>query len=615
MKATQDKTYITVKACASEIIVGGDNTAEILREMKKTKDLTAVVVFPELCLTGATCGDAFTQTALLESVLSALALIVDKSIGNKSVLFVGAPLSFFGKVYNCAVAIHNGKILGIVPKTEPSYPFTSAPLDKREVEILGQSVPFNAQEIFVFSENPKIKIGVEIGSDATLSCPPSNALVKSGATVIVNPSVSKMLPQREKRVEKLLAQNSQNCVYIRAENKCGESTTDCLYDGQNFVFAYGKLLKKSIPFANFSCIETVEVNENIDKSATVIRESESVNIRKNPFLPESDIEEFCLTTLEIQARGLCARLKMLPGVAKAIIGLSGGLDSCLALLVINRAFDIMGEDKKKIIAISMPCFGTSKRTKSNAQKLAECLGVTFREISIKDSVLTHFRDIGHDPSVTDATYENSQARERTQVLMDTANKEGGMVIGTGDLSELALGWATYNGDQMSMYGVNGSIPKTMVREIVKVCAQKSDGELREILLDILTTPVSPELLPPENEEIAQVTEDIIGPYELHDFYIYNMLVNKFSPVKIYELACEVFEGQYKQRFILRCLILFVRRFFSQQFKRSCMPDGVQATEVSLSPRGALALPSDMKNDYWLNPLQQIEKESKFTDEE
>ncbi len=608
----KNNAYISVKAYAPSLVVGGDNYHEVISALSESNG--QVIVFPELYLTGATCGDAFTQTALLEYALGHIEKIIKESEKYDSILFFGSPLSVKGKVYDCVIVLEKGKVLGVVPKIAPAYPFAPAPDEKIEIELFDQLVPFYSNLIFNY-ENAKI--GVEIGSDAFLDNPPSVELVKNGATIIVNPSVSKMLPTREEEVESVLSARSKklSCIYVRSENKFGESTTDALFDGQNFIFAFGQTLAKAKPFNNELLQKKITVIKNSAQSDKILPIKTTQFSKKNPFLPTENINEFCLTTLEIQARGLCARLKMIPPVAKAIIGLSGGLDSCLALLVINRAFDILGESKKKIIAISMPCFGTSKRTKSNAQRLAEILGVDFREISIKESVLSHFKDIGHDPSVTDATYENSQARERTQVLMDTANKEGGMVIGTGDLSELALGWATYNGDQMSMYGVNASIPKTMVREIVRVYAQRAIGEIKEVLLDILATPVSPELLPPSEDEISQVTEDIIGPYELHDFFLYNLLVNKYSALKIYHLACEVFKGEYKQKFILKCLMLFVRRFFSQQFKRSCMPDGVQATKVSLSPRGGLTLPSDMKNTYWLTPLEEIEKNDAFSDEE
>lgn len=616
-----------------------DRIIELIREAEKKN--VKILVFPELCMTGYTCGDLFLQDTLLEEAESELIRVAKATEGMDIFSVVSIPFRFNSKLYITACAIQDGKVLGIIPKHFlPNYAeyydsrhFMSGAREIRYVDINGEQVPFGMNVLFANSEMKELVIGIEICEDLWMPQPPSSSHVVAGATLILNPSASDELAgKRETRRDLVKNQSSRLvCGYVYADAGEGESTTDLTFSGHNLIVENGDILNESELFSSGLLISEIDLAKLIGERSRMTSYSShtegyvrigfsfrSLNgklekteltrtIRKNPFMPakESEYEEYLHEVLEIQAHGLMGRLKAI-NCRKAIIGISGGLDSTLALLVTVEAFKKLGLDTKGIIAVTMPCFGTSGRTHENALKLIEHLGATFKEIDIKQSVLKHFEDIGQDPEKHDVAFENAQARERTQVLMDMANMYGGIVIGTGDLSELALGFATYNGDHMSMYGVNGSVPKTMIRQIVKCEALASKDEvLRETLLDVVATPVSPELLPPKQGEIAQITEDIVGPYELHDFFIFYLARYGFSPSKIYRLAREAFKDDYTPEVILKWLKSFYRRFFSQQYKRSCLPDGPKVGPVSLSPRGDWRMPSDVSSAAWLRELERL----------
>lgn len=596
-----------------------------------------VIVLPELCITGYTCSDLFLQEKLLSGAMQALLGIAAFTENLDAIVFVGLPLSYRGKLYNVAAALNRGEVLGFVPKTYlPTYNefyegrhFTTAMKMPVTVEYMeGKDAPMGTELLFSCSSLPELQICAEICEDLWTPQPPSIRHARNGATVIVNLSASDETTGKDIYRRELVAGQSARliCGYVYASAGDGESTQDVVYSGHNLIAENGSILKESARFSNEMILSEIDVKKltaerrrmstftmcedgywQVDFSLAMEKTTLTRRIDPMPFVPDSkaDREKRCDEILAIQAMGLKKRLEHTQ-CKTAVVGISGGLDSTLALLVTVRAFDALGMDHKKIKAVTMPGFGTTDRTYDNAVHLIESLGAEFVEVDIREAVNIHFRDIGQDPTVHDVTYENGQARERTQILMDIANKAGGMVIGTGDLSELALGWATYNGDHMSMYAVNASVPKTLVRHLVRYYADTcGDEELAAVLLDVLATPVSPELLPPEDGKISQKTEDIVGPYELHDFFLYNMLRQGFSPKKVYRMAKLAFEGIYEDAIIFKWQKTFYRRFFSQQFKRSCLPDGPKVGSVAVSPRGDLRMPSDAAARIWLDELEEL----------
>ncbi len=596
---------------------------------------------PELGITGYTCSDLFFQDTLLRGAKKALLRIVQASTGLDPVLLVGLPLAVNQKLYNCAAVVHDGRLLGFVPKSHlPNYAefyerrqFTPAPAETFPVDFDGQPVPFGTRLLFRCRQLPEFCFGVEICEDLWAPLPPSVEHALAGATVIANLSASNETVGKADYRQRLVAGQSARllCGYLYADAGWGESSTDLVFAAHNLIAENGALLAESPPFgtgyaATELDVQRLEAERQRNTSfAPAGREryqeilfdmelrdiSLTRPVNPAPFVPADETRraERCELILNIQSHGLAKRLDHAHARC-AVIGISGGLDSCLALLVAVRAFRLLGRDPKGVLAVTMPCFGTTKRTRANAETLCRELGVSFREINIAATVRSHFADIGHSEDSLDVTYENGQARVRTLELMDLANQQGGLVIGTGDLSELALGWATYNGDHMSMYGVNAGIPKTLVRHIVAYeASQAASPELRRVLLDILDTPVSPELLPADpNGQIAQQTEQLVGPYELHDFYLYHVLRFGFGPAKILHLAKSAFAGRYDDAVLLHWLENFYRRFFVQQFKRSCLPDGPKVGSAALSPRGDWRMPSDACSTLWLAELEQIKQQ-------
>lgn len=598
-----------------------------------------LLVLPELGLTGYTCGDLLLQPVLQQGALHALQTLLAVSAGLPMTTVAGLPLEVEGKLYNCAAVLHGGKILGVVPKTNlPNYGefyearwFTPAPAEAKAISLLGQQVPFGTNLLFCCRELPEYKLAVEICEDLWVALPPSTRHAMAGATVIANCSASdETIGKAEYRRELITGQSARLMAgYLYADAGRGESTTDMVFAGHDLIAENGRLLAETALFTNEMIVTEIDVHRltaerrrtNTWRAAdsagyTIIPFSLPAEVTTltrlidpHPFVPADSAErkQRCEAILTMQAEGLRRRLEHI-GCPCAVLGISGGLDSTLALLVAVRALDLLGRPRTDMIAVTMPGFGTTHRTRSNAELLCEKLGVTLRTVSIAAAVRQHFKDIGHDESVTDTTYENAQARERTQVLMDIANQENGIVVGTGDLSELALGWATYNGDHMSMYGVNGSIPKTLVRYLVRHAAETcGDEALAAVLYDILDTPVSPELLPAdEGGRIAQKTEDLVGPYELHDFFLYHFIRYGCPPQKLLYLAENAFAGRYDRAVILKWLRTFCRRFFQQQFKRSCLPDGPKVGSVTLSPRGDWRMPSDASAALWLREIDELE---------
>jgi len=635
--------FIKVAAGSVKVTVAdvAANTAEIKRRIRQADEKGVnLLVLPELCLTGYTCGDLFYSDKLLRSAREALLELAGFTSDKYPLVLVGLPLRHGHRLFNCAAVLLGGKIIAIVPKTHlPNYSefyekrqFASADAlgGNTTINLGGLDVPFGRHIILRHESLENFAFGIEICEDLWTQSTPGEALCRAGATIIANLSASNEIVGKEGYRRLLVQATSARliCGYVCSNAGPGESTQDTVFSQHHLICENGILLAENRPFEeNELIISEIDVERlagerhrlnaylsPADKNivpvtfSQEIRETElTAKISRTPFVPaeEGVVNERAEKILAIQAQGLKKRLEH-TRAKKAVLGISGGLDSCLALLVTARAMDMLSRPRTDIIAVTMPCFGTTKRTKSNAERLCACLGVTLREIDITESVTRHFKDIGHDESEHDLTFENSQARERTQVLMDIANKESGLVVGTGDLSELALGWATYNGDHMSMYAVNSSVPKTLVRHIVRYVASRSDGELAKVLFDILDTPVSPELLPAgENDEISQKTEDLVGPYELHDFFLYYALRFGFGPAKIYRLARYAFDGAYDNETILRWLKVFFRRFFSQQFKRSCMPDGPKVGSVSLSPRSDWRMPSDASSALWLSELENL----------
>ena len=594
----------------------------------------SVLVFPELCITGYTCGDLFLQDVLLKAAQDSLRHIAAHSAGKNMLVFVGMPFMHKGKLFNVAAAICDGRLLGLVPKKNiPNYSefyemrhFTPG-MDECVDTALG--VKLGSRLLFRCENIEELVVGAEICEDVWVACPPSTYHAQAGATLIVNCSASDETTGKDIYRRALISGQSARlvCGYIYANAGEGESTQDLVFGGQNLVCENGNVLAETQRFKNGTAIAELDlqrlVNERRRMNTYTVNTGDDYEIvdftlekydlgltryyARTPFVPSSKVDRDvrCEEILSIQAMGLKKRLAH-TGCRNAVIGISGGLDSTLALLVTARAFDSLSIPRENINAVTMPCFGTTDRTYNNAVELTRRLGAALTEVNIKEAVRIHFRDIGQDESVHDVTYENGQARERTQILMDIANKSGGMVIGTGDMSELALGWATYNGDHMSMYGVNCSVPKTLVRHLVKYYADTcGDSSLGEILEDVLDTPVSPELLPPTEGQISQKTEDLVGPYELHDFFMYYILRFGYMPHKVYRIACHAFEGEYDTQTIYRWLDTFYRRFFAQQFKRSCLPDGPKVGSVAVSPRGDLRMPSDAVRSLWLEDLASI----------
>lgn len=598
-----------------------------------------IIVFPELCITGYTCNDLFLQEVLLQGALDGLRRIAGATKGYDSVVFVGLPFERDGKLYNVAAAVQNGEILGMIPKKNiPAYAefyegrhFTKGNEEAEWVSFDGKQVPFGTNILFRCSTVPGLVIGCEICEDLWVADPPSTSHALMGATVLVNLSASNETVGKDEYREMLVKSASARLLagYIYCSAGEGESTQDLVFGGHNLIAENGTVLVQSKRFQGQTICGDLDIHRiqmerrrmgtfGEPPKKTYETVSFSLNIEETvlerkfgcmPFVPTDERmkNRRCEEILSIQSYGLKKRYEH-TGCKSAVIGISGGLDSTLALLVTVRTFDMLGYDRKGIFAITMPCFGTTDRTYENACRLSNMLGVTLEEIDIREAVNIHFRDIRHNAEKHDVTYENSQARERTQILMDIANRENGLVIGTGDMSELALGWATYNGDHMSMYGVNAGVPKTLVRHLVKYYADTcGNEELTAVLTDVLETPVSPELLPPVEGDIAQKTEDLVGPYELHDFFLYYMLRCGFEPEKIYRIAKQAFLGTYSDETILKWLKTFYRRFFAQQFKRSCLPDGPKVGSVAVSPRGDLRMPSDASRDLWMEQLEAIDR--------
>ena len=597
-----------------------------------------LAVFPEFCLTGYTCGDLFLQHTLQTGALDALQTVLDGTRTLDTVVLVGLPLLVHGKLYNCAAVLCRGQLLGLVPKTYlPNYgefyekrQFTPGSTEVETITVCGQQVSFGTSLLFLCRSMPSFVLGVELCEDLWSALPPSTFHALAGATVIANLSASDETVGKAEYRRALVSNQSARllCGYLYASAGHGESTQDMVFAGHDLIAENGTLLAETAPFAGgiaeteIDC-QRMEAERARNTSFELSRDGYTTVefdleltetpltrwIDPAPFVPGDPKRraERCELILKMQADGLAKRLEH-AHAKTAVIGISGGLDSCLALLVAVRAMKQLGRPASDVLAVTMPCFGTTHRTRSNAEILCDELQVSFKEIDIAETVHSHFRDIGQDESVLDVTFENGQARVRTLELMDTANRTGGLVVGTGDLSELALGWATYNGDHMSMYGVNAGVPKTLVRHIVQYVADTcGQPVLRDVLVDILDTPVSPELLPSAADgTIAQQTEKLVGPYELHDFYLYYVLRFGFGPAKIYHLALAAFAGRYEPEVLLAWLRNFYRRFFAQQFKRSCLPDGPKVGSVTLSPRADWRMPSDACNALWLKELDEIE---------
>lgn len=629
------------------------NALNIISWAEKAADAGAqIIVFPELCITGYTCGELFFQDSLQDGAIQALRQIAEGTKSLDAIIFSGLPVWYEGHLRNAAAVINRGRIIGIVPKMNlPAYGefyeerfFAPGPEKVGLISYQNGQIPIGSRLIFSCENIPGLEISAELCEDLWVPQSPSTKAALAGATVTVNLSASDELTGKAAYRRSLVSMQSAKTYtsYIYASAGIGESTQDVVYSGHCIIAENGKILAESEPFKGQldgelkgqMTLTEIDISESLAyrERMTTFRTDEGdytkvpfrlspkkITLTRpldpHPFVPsdETHLKERCEEILDIQAYGLRKRLDHTHS-QKAVIGISGGLDSTLALLVTVRAFDIEGLDRKGIIGVTMPGFGTTDRTYDNAVSLIKTLGVTFREIGISEAVRVHFDDIGQDENVHDVTYENSQARERTQILMDLANKEGGLVIGTGDLSEFALGWATYNGDHMSMYAVNSSVPKTLVRHLVRFYADfygKDDDRLRQVLLDVLDTPVSPELLPPEPDgQIAQKTEDLVGPYELHDFFLYYVMRFGYSPEKIYLLAVAAFrsgaaDSEYDDDTIKKWLGVFYHRFFSQQFKRSAIPDGPKVGTVALSPRGDWRMPSDAAARIWLDEVDSL----------
>lgn len=635
--------YGYVKVGASTLELKVSDTIYNVQMIKKQIDEAVnkniqIISFPELSITGYTCGDLFNQDILIDKSYEGLKDLVDYSKDKMIVIIVGSPIKCENKLYNCAVVINNGKILGIVPKTYiPNYNEfyemrwfkSSNDLKIKEINLFNEFVPIGVDLIFTSKLDDELKFGVEICEDVWSLYPKSNDYASSGASIIFNLSASNETIGKYDFRKELIKMQSIKTIsgYVYSSSGINESSTDLLFSGSSLIYENGKLLSENNRFDFNSNLIYSDIDikrlvndrrkntsfiSNTDKEYRNIYFTTSKNnlisrkYSKYPFVPsnEDKREERCKEIINIQSSALAKRLKH-TNIQKCVIGVSGGLDSTLAFLVIKKAFEKLKIDNKNIIAVTMPGFGTTNRTYENALDLIKINNATLKEIDIKKACLVHYSDIDQDINNHDITYENAQARERTKILMDIANKENALVIGTGDLSELALGWCTYNGDHMSMYSVNSSIPKTLVKYLVKYIAD-IDKKNKKVLYDILSTPISPELLPADEKgNIKQITEDKIGPYILHDFYLYHFFRYGASPKKIYMLAVNTFENEYSKEEILKWLKVFIKRFFTQQFKRSCMPDGVKVGSISLSPRGDLRMPSDASYNIWIKELEEI----------
>lgn len=635
--------YIRVCACTPKLSLADPpaNADEIAASVIRASKLGAsVAVFPELSITGYSCGDLFGQQSLIRSAEKALFSLVEKTKDCPVLFAVGIPLTVGSKLYNCAAVVCMGKILGFVPKRNiPNFGefyerrHFSSGLLSGSVTLRGQSYPFGTNQIFVCRNIPGLRVALEICEDLFVPAPPSSSHAVSGATVILNLSASdELVTKDDYRISLLRVQSARSiCAYVYADAGFGESTTDMVFAGHNIIAENGKIIGQTPLFSEDLICRDIDlellIQDRIRQSTFPARVSDfpasdyrftefdlpeskaqvDREISRYPFVPKNDRElrQRCETILSIQASGLARRLSH-TGIHNAVIGLSGGLDSTLAFLITVRAFNMLSLPLSGIHAITMPGFGTTDRTLGNAIRLAEIHGASLRRIDIKASVSQHFSDIGHDPDTHDITYENSQARERTQILMDIANSVSALVIGTGDLSEIALGWSTYNGDHMSMYAVNSSVPKTLIRSLIRYMISGENDASDQLLTDILDTPPSPELLPNKNNHITQITEDIIGPYELHDFFLYYFARYGFSPGKIVFMAQIAFGEDYEHDVIVRWMQVFLKRFFSQQFKRSCMPDGPKVGSVCLSPRADWRMPSDAVVEAWLSDLEKTD---------
>ncbi|MBD5525603.1 MAG: NAD(+) synthase [Lachnospiraceae bacterium] len=632
--------FIKVAAMTPKIRVADPeyNAKEVCKGIEEACTNGAkIIVFPELCLTGYTCGDLFLQELLLTQAKEALNIAAEATEGSDALVFVGLPLEKDGKLYNVAAVLQNGEVLAFIPKKHiPSYAefyetrhFVAGNEVPENYLYEGEEVPFGTNILFEVDAINGLTVGCEICEDIWAPLSPGTLHALAGATVLVNLSASNETVGKDEYREMLVKSSSAKQIagYIYSSAGEGESTQDLVFGGHNMIAENGTILaqaKRFTPENIYADIDIHRLRHERRRMSTYVperreqylvlpvhmEEEETALVRTfgaQPFVPanQNERDKRCEEILSIQSYGLKKRYEH-TGCQSAVIGVSGGLDSTLALLVTVRAFDMLGLKREQITAVTMPCFGTTDRTYDNSCKLARTLGAVLEEVDIKEAVTVHFRDIRQDIDNHDVTYENGQARERTQILMDIANRTNGMVIGTGDMSELALGWATYNGDHMSMYGVNAGVPKTLVRHLVRYYADTcGNEELQAILLDVLDTPVSPELLPPVDGVISQKTEDLVGPYELHDFFLYYMLRCGFEPAKIYRIACQSFKDIYDKSVILKWLKTFYKRFFSQQFKRSCLPDGPKVGSVAVSPRGDLRMPSDACADIWLKQVEEL----------
>ena len=639
--------YVKVAAAVPRVKVADCkfNAREIEKEIIIAEGKgVQIIAFPELCVTGYTCGDLFAQQLLLEEAEMELIQIINNTRQLDIIAILGMPVALNGMLLNTAVVIQKGKVLGVVPKTYlPNYKefyekrwFTSAvDVSETSVRLCGQVVPMGANLLFEMADTT---FGIEICEDLWATIPPSSSLALQGAEILFNLSADNEGIGKHNYLCSLISQQSARCIagYVFSSCGFGESTTDVVFAGNGLIFENGTMVARSNRFSfegqvviSEIDVDHIRTERRVNTTFAACRahcapgeavrvsteyvNSKDLNLTRafepHPFVPQgAALNERCEEIFSIQVSGLAQRL-MHTHAQSAVVGISGGLDSTLALLVCVKTFDKLEWPRKGIIGVTMPGFGTTDRTHTNAVDLMNSLGITVREVSIKEACVQHFKDIDHDMDVHDVVYENAQARERTQILMDIANQTNGMVIGTGDLSELALGWATYNGDHMSMYGVNGSVPKTLVKHLVKWVAENDmDETSRATLLDIVDTPISPELIPAdENGNIKQITEDLVGPYELHDFFLYYFLRCGFRPSKIFFLAARTFKGVYDEETIKKWLRIFFRRFFNQQFKRSCLPDGPKVGSVAVSPRGDLRMPSDASRQIWMEDLEQLQK--------
>ena len=637
--------YVKVAAAVPRVKVADCkfNAREIEKEIIIAEGKgVQIIAFPELCVTGYTCGDLFAQQLLLEEAEMELIQIINNTRQLDIIAILGMPVALNGVLLNTAVVIQKGKVLGVVPKTYlPNYKefyekrwFTSAvDVSETSVRLCGQVVPMGANLLFEMADTT---FGIEICEDLWATIPPSSSLALQGAEILFNLSADNEGIGKHNYLCSLISQQSARCIagYVFSSCGFGESTTDVVFAGNGLIFENGTMVARSNRFSfegqvviSEIDVEHIRTERRVNTTFAACRahcapgeavrvsteyvNSKDLNLTRtfepHPFVPQGTaLNERCEEIFSIQVSGLAQRL-MHTHAQSAVVGISGGLDSTLALLVCVKTFDKLEWPRKGIVGVTMPGFGTTDRTYTNAVDLMNSLGITVREVSIKEACIQHFKDIDHDMDVHDVVYENAQARERTQILMDIANQTNGMVIGTGDLSELALGWATYNGDHMSMYGVNGSVPKTLVKHLVKWVAENDmDETSRATLLDIVDTPISPELIPAdENGNIKQITEDLVGPYELHDFFLYYFLRCGFRPSKIFFLAARTFKGMYDEQTIKKWLRIFFRRFFNQQFKRSCLPDGPKVGSISISPRGDWRMPSDASSEAWLREVENL----------